>query len=83
MLVGLALFTEAHRLDWSGHIVGDLMMVCAAFGLAANAFVNRHILKTMDIREVAFIIPVLAAWVFWGWRCSAESFPPCTLPQDR
>ena len=53
MLLGLALFTEAHHCDWSGHIVGDLMMVFAAFGLAANAFIIRHILHTMDVEAVA------------------------------
>ena len=53
MLVGLALVTEVHKFDFGGHVVGDLMVVVAALGLAANAFVIRHIMKAMDEEAVA------------------------------
>ena len=44
MLLGLALLSEVHRLDFAGHMAGDLMIVVAAFGFAVNAFVIRRIL---------------------------------------
>ncbi len=53
MLLGLALVTEIQHFDLGGHLVGDLMAVCAAFGLAANAFVIRHIMRVMDEEAVA------------------------------
>ena len=53
MLVGLALVSEIHKFDLGGHLVGDLMTVAAALGLAANAFIIRHILRTMDEEAVA------------------------------
>jgi drug/metabolite transporter (DMT)-like permease len=53
MLLGLALVTEIQNFDLGGHLVGDLMAVCAAFGLAANAFVIRHIMRVMDEEAVA------------------------------
>ena len=53
VLVGLALVTEIQNFDLGGHLVGDLMAVCAAFGLAANAFVIRHIMRVMDEEAVA------------------------------
>jgi drug/metabolite transporter (DMT)-like permease len=53
MLLGLALVTEIQNFDLGGHLLGDLMAVCAAFGLAANAFVIRHIMRVMDEEAVA------------------------------
>ena len=53
MLVGLALLSEVHKLDFHGHLLGDLMVVGAAFGFAVNAFVIRHIMGTMDEEAVA------------------------------
>ena len=53
MLIGLALLAEVQKFDLGGHLVGDLMVVAAAFGLAINAFVIRHILRVMDEEAVA------------------------------
>ena len=53
MLFGLALVTELNQFRWGGHVVGDFMIIGAAFGLAVNAFVIRHILKSMDDETVA------------------------------
>ena len=53
MLVGLALVTEIHKFDFGGHLRGDAMIVAAAFGFAANAFVIRHIMRVMDEEAVA------------------------------
>ncbi len=53
MFLGLALLTEVHKFDFKGHQVGDLMIVAAALGYAANAFVIRHILRTMDVESAA------------------------------
>ena len=53
MLAGLALLTEFDQFDWNGHLVGDVMIVVAAFGLATNAFVIRHIMRVMDEESVA------------------------------
>lgn len=53
MFVGLALVAEVHEFDLGGHVVGDLMVVVAALGMAANAFVIRHILRAMDEEAVA------------------------------
>jgi len=54
LLVGLALAVEIQRFTFSGHIVGDLMVLVAAFGLAGNAFIIRHILRTMDEVAISF-----------------------------
>jgi len=48
MLVGLALLVEINRFDWDGHMAGDLITVVAALGLAANAFIIRHIMQAVD-----------------------------------
>jgi drug/metabolite transporter (DMT)-like permease len=53
MLFGLALLAEIHRFDWGGHAVGDLMTIVTALGLAANAFIIRHIMQVMDEASVA------------------------------
>jgi len=53
MFVGLALLSEIEKLDLGGHLLGDVMVVVAALGLAANAFIIRHILRTMDEEAVA------------------------------
>ncbi len=53
LFVGLALLTEIDKFDWSGHMLGDAMVVVAAFGYAANAFIIRHILQVMDEAAVA------------------------------
>jgi drug/metabolite transporter (DMT)-like permease len=49
----LALLSEIQEFDFGGHLVGDLMAVAAALGLATNAFIIRHILQTMDEEAVA------------------------------
>ncbi len=53
MLLGLGLFTEIQNFDWGGHLVGDAMVIVGAFGLAANAFIIRHIMTKMDEEAVA------------------------------
>jgi drug/metabolite transporter (DMT)-like permease len=53
MFVGLALFIRIWNFDFGGHLLGDLMAVASALGLAANAFIIRHILQTMDEEAVA------------------------------
>jgi drug/metabolite transporter (DMT)-like permease len=54
MLLGLAVFTEVHRFDLGGHLVGDLMVIGAACGYAINAFIIRRILTSMDEMAVSF-----------------------------
>ncbi len=53
MLAGMALVAEVDNLNFSGHLIGDVMVVGAAIGFAANAFVIRHILKSIDGEAVA------------------------------
>lgn len=55
MLGGLALVTEVHKFEWGGHVQGDVMIVVAALGFAANAFVIRHIMRVMDEEAVALV----------------------------
>jgi drug/metabolite transporter (DMT)-like permease len=53
LLVGLGLFTEINKLKVSDQLVGDLMVVGAAFGYALNAFIIRRILTVMDTLAVS------------------------------
>ena len=53
MLLGFALLMEVQTLDWGGHARGDLLIIISALGLAVNAFVIRHILRSMDGEAVA------------------------------
>jgi drug/metabolite transporter (DMT)-like permease len=53
MLVGVALVGEVEQFEWKGHLLGDLMVMAGALGFAVNAFVIRHILRTMDEESVA------------------------------
>lgn len=53
MLIGLALLTEIQHFDWQGHLMGDVLIVVAAFGLASNAFIIRYIMRVMDEEAVA------------------------------
>jgi drug/metabolite transporter (DMT)-like permease len=53
MLTGLALLTEIDQFDFHSHLMGDVLIVFAAFGLAANAFIIRHIMRVMDEEAVA------------------------------
>lgn len=53
MLFGLGLVMEVHRLEWSGRLVGNLLIVLSALGLAVNAFVIRRILERMDAEALA------------------------------
>lgn len=53
LLVGFALLTEIDKFDWTGHLAGDVMVVGAALGFAANAFIIRHIMRIMDEGSVA------------------------------
>jgi drug/metabolite transporter (DMT)-like permease len=53
LLVGLGLFTELNKFELSNHMVGDVMVVGAAFGYAVNAFIIRRILTVMDTLAVS------------------------------
>jgi drug/metabolite transporter (DMT)-like permease len=53
MFVGLALLAEVEKFDFGGHLAGDLMAVASTLGVAANAFVIRHILRVMEEEPVA------------------------------
>jgi drug/metabolite transporter (DMT)-like permease len=53
MFLGLGLLTEVHKLDFGGHLAGDLMIVTAALGFATNAFVIRRIMRVMDEESAA------------------------------
>ena len=64
ILAGLGLVIEIQNFDLGGHLVGDLMAVCAAFGLAANAFVIRHIMRVMDEEAVALYNHAISTWGF-------------------
>lgn len=66
MLAGVALVCEIEDFDWSGHLVGDLMAVVAALGFACNAFVIRHILKSMDEESVALVNHLISAFGFFA-----------------
>jgi len=74
MLAGLALVMEADKLDFGGHIVGDLMVVIAALGLAVNAFVIRHILRTMDEEAVALYNHSISMLGFVGLALVGNDF---------
>jgi drug/metabolite transporter (DMT)-like permease len=64
MLAGVALVCEIEDFDWSGHLLGDLLVVVAALGFASNAFVIRHILKSMDEESVALVNHSISAFGF-------------------
>jgi drug/metabolite transporter (DMT)-like permease len=53
MLAGMALLIGAGGKGWGGHLAGDLMAVAAALAYAANAFIIRGILRTMDEEAVS------------------------------
>jgi len=53
LLLGMSLLTGAGREGWGGHFLGDLMAVAAALAYAANAFIIRGILRTMDEEAVS------------------------------
>lgn len=54
LLVGLALVVEVRHFDLlGGHLLGDLMVIGAAFGFSVNAFVIRHILGALDEEATA------------------------------
>jgi len=74
MLVGLALFAEVDKFDLGGHIVGDLMIVVAALGLAVNAFVIRHILRAMDEEAVALYNHAISMLGFVGLALVRKDF---------
>ncbi len=48
MLLGLGLLVEVQDFAWTGQVIGDAMVIGSAFGLAVNAFIIRHILRSMD-----------------------------------
>ncbi len=53
MFIGLGLLCEIQQFDFSGHLTGDLLVVCAALAFSVNAFIIRVILKTLDGEVVA------------------------------
>jgi drug/metabolite transporter (DMT)-like permease len=74
MLLGLGLLTEAHKFDWHGHLLGDVIVVIAAFGFAANAFVIRHIMQVMDEASVAFYNHGISTFGFLGLALAGRDF---------
>ncbi|NOX54371.1 MAG: DMT family transporter [Planctomycetes bacterium] len=78
MLFGLALVTELDRFEWGGHVIGDFMIIGAAFGLAVNAFVIRHILQSMDDETVALYnhcMNMLGFVVLGWWEHDFSAWP--------
>lgn len=75
MFVGLALVTEVQHFDLGGHLAGDLMIVVAAFGLAANAFIIRHILRVLDEESVAVYNHALSTLGFLVLAIAGQEFP--------
>lgn len=53
LLVGLALLVEIQRFTLNPQVIGDAMMIGSTFGLAVNAFIIRHILRSMDEETVS------------------------------
>jgi drug/metabolite transporter (DMT)-like permease len=53
MFVGLGLLCEIQRFDFSGHLTGDLLVVCAALAFSVNAFIIRRILTVLDPEVIA------------------------------
>jgi drug/metabolite transporter (DMT)-like permease len=53
MFIGLGLLCEIQRVDFTGHLTGDLLVVCAALAFSINAFIIRVILKTLDGEVIA------------------------------
>ena len=74
MLIGLGLLTEIGEFDWGGHLLGDAMIVVAAFGLAANAFVIRHILRTLDDETVALYNHIMTGLGFAVFGLATDTF---------
>ncbi|MBN1912392.1 MAG: DMT family transporter [Pirellulales bacterium] len=79
MLVGLALFSKVHLMEWSGQLQGDLMMVAAAFGFAVNAFVIRHILRKMAEEAVALYNHMMSATGFLALAWFSGEFSTADL----
>ncbi len=74
MLVGLALVIEINRIDWGGHLAGDLMVVVASLGFAVNAFVIRHILQVMDEGAVSLYNHAMSTFGFLGLAIFKDEF---------
>ncbi|HIQ20351.1 MAG TPA: DMT family transporter [Planctomycetes bacterium] len=83
MLAGVALVGEVDRMDWAGHLPGDLMVVGAAFAFAANAFVIRHILRRMDEEAVALVNHGLSTFGFLGLAVGGGEFARMPLAGAR
>jgi drug/metabolite transporter (DMT)-like permease len=67
MLLGVAMVAEVRFSSLRGHMIGDLMVVAAALGLAADAFIVRHILRTLDLGVVSLMIISLPGLGFLGF----------------
>lgn len=74
MLFGLALLVEIQHFDWSGHAIGDLMTIVTALGLAANAFIIRHIMQRMDESSVALYNHGISMLGFVGLAAANDDF---------
>ena len=66
MLFGIALVAEIGPSGFQLHIIGDLVVVGAAAAFAANAFVVRRVLRTMDVESVALWNVVITGFGFIG-----------------
>lgn len=72
MLIGMALLVGVADGGWGGHLLGDLMAVAAALAYAANAFIIRGILRSMDEEAVALYNHGLSTVGFAVLACSGE-----------
>lgn len=85
MICGLVLLMEVQQLTSSGHMVGDLMIVAAALGLAVNAFIIRHIMVQLDATAVAIYNHAMSGLGFAalafveGWTLPANVVADPTL----
>ncbi|NLE39131.1 MAG: DMT family transporter [Pirellulaceae bacterium] len=66
MLFGVACMAEIRLSGLEAHVTGDLMVVGGALGFAVNAFILRHIFRTMDTEAVALINVSATALGFLG-----------------
>jgi len=55
MLLGAACIAEIRFSRLEPHVVGALMVIGGALGFAVNAFILRHIFRTMDTEAVALL----------------------------
>ncbi len=82
MLLGMALVAEIGLSGFQVHWAGDLIVIAAAAGFATNAFVNRHIVRTMEPEAMAIynitsgsLGFVIVSFVRGEWAWLAQNTP--------